>query len=213
MWANTARRTNRAQVGRSVSGRRLMLLPFNLRDPNRTHLDLNICLYHQRSVTYEVHQPGVISSPGLPTLNRALIRLFTRPPDFRVRLQKVSFPSDVELICPDLRVLVELPALPVNLNIRLLPISQTNMHPEIVAGKVADDPPNLKGLPDSVGCGHDASSDPATVALHSLSSDGHPVSGIAAIIVPQGGSIVFVDHQNIDIPVVVNVTECRSPAN
>ena len=64
----------------------------------------------------------------------------------RINPQRVAFSRQVELGCRDLGILVHLPARPVNLNVSLLGMRQSDLRAQIIARKIAVASPNLKRL-------------------------------------------------------------------
>ena len=96
---------------------------------------------------------------------------------------------------------------PTNFDVGFFEIPEARVYAQIVAGKIAVTSPDLKDSAYSSSGHRDLGSNAATVALDALGPQDDPVMAVSSVIAPEGGEIIFVDDEDIDVSVVVKITE------
>ena len=102
---------------------------------------------------------------------------------------------------------VNLAAGPTNFNIGFFEIPKARVHTQVVAGKIAVTSPDLKDPTHSSGGHRNFGPNATTVALHALGPQNDPVLAVSPVIAPEGGDVIFVDDEDIDVAVIVKITK------
>src|SRR5206468_12910660 len=101
----------------------------------------------------------------------------------RVLLESLPLASQVEGVNRDIGVPIDLSARPSHLDkIGLFQVRHSDVHSNIVTGKIALTAPHIKIAAYPLGAHGDPRADPAAVALHAFCSNCKPVISISTVV-------------------------------